>query len=132
MSTSDLVALIVDDQETMRSIIRRLLGVLNIKHILEAENIAGAIALLISGQQKRPNFIISDLYLDKEGGLDFLNRLKSEEKLRNVHIPVILLTGETNPKILDPVWQAGASFILNKPCSAPELGKAIAHTLGAK
>ncbi len=131
MAISDLTALMIDDQKTMRSIVRNLLGTVGIKKVQEAEDISQAIQLLLSAPEK-PDFIVTDLHMEKGGGIDFLARLKADPKLSELDIPVVLLTGETNRELLDRAIQAGASQIVGKPCTAQELGRALGKALGAR
>jgi CheY-like chemotaxis protein len=128
-SASELKAYIIDDQRSMRSIIQMLLRQLGIKHITEAEDGAHALDLLISSQD-RPDFILCDLYMENGDGIAFINSIRRHEQLRDLLIPVILLTGETDPMILGVGQQVGAAAILQKPCSAPALAKAISTAVG--
>ena len=130
MHLSDINVLIVDDQTTMRSIIRDLLRKIGLRKVVDAENIAIAEDVLRADGQRMPNLIISDLYMDKGGGLDLLKKLRDDPALRALNIPVILLTGETNEKVLNETRAAGAKYVLAKPCSAQDLGRTIAQALG--
>ncbi|MFA5040511.1 MAG: hypothetical protein WC464_02620, partial [Bdellovibrionales bacterium] len=64
MHLSDINVLIVDDQTTMRSIIRDLLRKIGLRKVVDAENIAIAEDVLRADGQRMPNLIISDLYMD--------------------------------------------------------------------
>ncbi len=126
---SSLKALIIDDQHTMRTIIMSLLRKLDIADVIEAENGERAIELLLK-QNPKPDFIICDLHMDKGGGIDFINAMRRKDELKSLQIPVILLTGENDPLLLDVGRQVGAAAILKKPCALPDLAKTIGSVVG--
>jgi signal transduction histidine kinase/CheY-like chemotaxis protein len=83
------MALIVDDGERDRYLIKGALGALGGFDVVEAAR--GEEALLIARSQ-RPDVIFLDLILPDMSGFEILDVLKSEEKTRN--IPVIIHTSE--------------------------------------
>lgn len=129
MLASQLKAYVIDDQRSMRSIILGLLRRLNVTQITEAEGGAEALELLTKSREL-PDFILCDLYMEHGGGIDFMNALRRDEKLRNFHIPVILLTGEDDPIILGVGQQVGAAAVLHKPCSLIDLAQTIGTAVG--
>ncbi len=129
MSATSLKALVIDDQHSMRSILLALLRKLNITQVKEAENGERAVEMLLKDSEK-PDFILCDLYMDKGGGIDFINQIRRQDALKNLNIPVILLTGESDPMILNVGRQVGAAAILKKPCSLNELAKTIGGVVG--
>ncbi len=129
MLASNLKAYVIDDQRSMRSIILALLRQLGITQIQEAENSPQALDML-TVSQNRPDFILCDLHMEKGGGIEFMNGLRRHEVLRELHIPVILLTGEDDPMIIGVSQQVGAAAVLHKPCSLAELAKAVGNVVG--
>ncbi|QEX23398.1 hypothetical protein FRZ61_33360 [Hypericibacter adhaerens] len=127
-----LTTLIVDDQRSMRRIIRQLLGYINIRQTLEAQDGQQALDLLKSPDTPWIDFIICDLVMEGMDGLEFLNRLRHDEVLRQRHIPVLILTAEHNPLLLDVVRQVGAADIAHKPISSPALRQKIEKLIGLK
>ena len=76
MSESTLVelrALIVDDQRTMRSIVRALLSQLGITDVVEAADGAEALALIEAPGEAPPDFVICDLHMKDGDGMAFCN-----------------------------------------------------------
>ncbi len=55
--------LVVDDQRTMRSIIRQLLGRVGISNVTEAEHGEEALAVLRNPAMDTPDVIICDLHM---------------------------------------------------------------------
>jgi signal transduction histidine kinase/CheY-like chemotaxis protein len=83
------MALIVDDGEHDRYLIKGALGALGEIEVVEA--VRGEEAILLARSQQ-PDVIFLDLILPDMSGFDILDVLKSEEKTRN--IPVIIHTSE--------------------------------------
>jgi two-component system chemotaxis response regulator CheY len=129
MSASDLKAFIIDDQKTMRSIVRGLLHQLGITDVTEAENGKSAFEMLKRAAAP-PDFILCDLYMENGDGLEFINSLRRDETTKLQHIPVILLTGEHDKLLLEVSQQIGAVVVLYKPCGIKELASAISKVVG--
>lgn len=125
-----LRVLILDDQDSMRSIVRHLLGQVGITDILEAKDGYGAIKLLKTPNLKVPDVIISDLYMDGMDGLEFCNQLRRDKGLAHNQIPILMLTGEKDPFIHDIIRQVGAADIAVKPISAVNLLARIQDLIG--
>jgi len=121
--------LVIDDHRSMRAIISRMLRNLAITDVIEAESGETALGILKS-RKAAPDVILCDLYMENGGGLEFINAMRLDKDLKNTHIPVILLTGETNEFILDIGRQVGAAAILPKPCTLADLAKAIGGVVG--
>jgi signal transduction histidine kinase/CheY-like chemotaxis protein len=83
------IALIVDDEERDRYLIKGALSALGAFDVVEAER--GEEALMLA-RSHRPDVIFLDLNLPDMSGFEILDVLKSEEKTRN--IPVIIHTSE--------------------------------------
>jgi len=126
---SKLVAMAIDDQAMMRSIIRNALKRLGIVEMLEAESGNAALELL-RNSKIYPDFIFCDLYMDNGGGTEFINKMRRDDSLRNLNIPILMLTGEDDEMMLDVCRQVGAVTILRKPCSVPQIGAAISKIVG--
>jgi len=113
----------------MRKILRQLLESITIRNVTEAAN--GHEALDILGTYGDTcDLIMCDLMMDKMDGLEFCNAVRRDENLRKRHIPILLLTAERDKLVLDVVRQVGASAIVHKPVSAPELKVVIERLIG--
>ena len=122
--------MLIDDQKTMRKIIRTLLSQIGSFDIDEAEN--GRIALdhINRPTAKHPDVIICDLHMDKMDGMEFCNKLRLSKNEDIRLIPILMLTGETDEMLLTVTAQVGALKVLQKPVSAPELKGHISDALG--
>lgn len=106
--------LVVDDEENVRRLVRRILGKENV--ILEAED--GEVTLDIARRQK-PDLILMDISMPKMDGYTACYKLKNNEVTKA--IPVVMLTGigfALNKKLADEV---GAVGYITKPFSPQEL-----------
>ena len=68
--------LVVDDQRTMRSIIRQLLGRVGISNVSEAEHGEQALAMMRDPLADTPDAIICDLHMERMDGMAFCNKLR--------------------------------------------------------
>ncbi len=122
--------MVVDDQSVMRKIIRKLLKQFGDFDVIEAENGSVALDRLLGLDEDLPDVIISDLHMDVMDGLEFCNKLRRIKNSRLSAIPVVLLTGENDKMVLDVSAQVGASRVLKKPVSAPELQRHLSEVVG--
>ena len=84
----------------------------------------GAQALELLGQAKQlPEFIFIDINMPLMNGLDFLDKIKEDEKLK--HIPVIIYTTSIYQKESDYTRELGASGFITKPIDLNKLPKLI-------
>ena len=127
-----LKVLVVDDQKTMRSILRRLLHEIGVNVVVEAEEGRQALDLLGRPEGQDIDLIVSDLNMPGMGSLKFCDHVRRSESLRARHTPIMILTAEPDGLLLDVVRQAGAAIIAHKPISAPELRGYIEQLVGIK
>ncbi len=125
-----LHVLIIDDQKTMRSIVRGLLHKIGIKDIAEAEDGEEALDHLQDRHARFPDVIICDLHMDKMDGLQFCNFIRRNEKLRNSGVPILMLTGDRDKFLHEVSRQVGAMSVLTKPITAEELKNKITEAVG--
>lgn len=129
-SEVSLRIMVIDDQDSMRSIIRQLLWQVGINDVVEARDGGAALELLTKPRFKMPDVIICDLYMRGVDGLDFCNRLRRGKDIPDNQIPILMLTGETDDFVLDVVRQVGAAEVMHKPISAEDLFRRIQHIVG--
>ncbi len=122
--------LVVDDQRTMRSIIRQLLGRVGISNVTEAEHGEEALAVLRNPALDIPDVIICDLHMQRMDGMEFCNQLRRSDNARHRGIPIIILTGDEDEMIHAVSRQVGAAKILLKPIAANDLLAGIRAVIG--
>jgi two-component system chemotaxis response regulator CheY len=124
--------LVIDDQQTMRKIMRRLLNIIGIREILEASDGRAALDLLLNPRTPWVDVVICDLMMPGMDGLAFCNSVRRDDSLRQRHLPIMVLTAERDEMLLQVARQVGAVDIANKPISAPELERRIERLVGIK
>jgi len=71
----------------------------------------------------RPNLILLDLRLPKKSGMDVLDEIKKDERLRK--IPVVVLTVSTNEEEMVRAYDSGAAGFLNKPAKPEDFERLL-------
>lgn len=71
----------------------------------------------------RPNLILLDLRLPKKRGMEVLEEIKKDEKLRR--IPVVVLTVSTDEEEMVRAYDSGAAGFLNKPASPEDFDRLL-------
>ncbi|HVY62770.1 MAG TPA: sigma-54 dependent transcriptional regulator, partial [Planctomycetota bacterium] len=112
--------LVVDDEPDLRTALTDLLSAdYDVKSASDAEK---ALERL---RAERVQCILLDLSLPGMDGFEFLGRLRD----RDLHIPVIILTGRKNVKTAVEAMQLGAENYITKPWNPEELRLAIARAV---
>jgi CheY-like chemotaxis protein len=114
------VVLLIDDDRRIRASLGRLLRVLSYE-VIEAATCDAALHL---ATQKRPQVIVTDLHMPDCSGIEIAHMFRSHPHLSN--IPIIALTA-TPPR--DETTISLFHSILEKPCAAEDLTRALAAAL---
>lgn len=118
--------LIADDEETVRSLVKRLLG--KTYRILEAENGEEAVKVAVN---EKPDLILMDILMPRMDGLTACYAIKRNPATKG--IPVVMLTAvdyELNRKLSQDVM--GAQDYITKPFDAETLTDVIAKLTNGK
>lgn len=119
-----LHVMVVDDQEMVRTIVKKSLAKAHLSKFYEARNGKEALELLHQSDVE-PDVILCDLHMDTMGGDEFLRQLRSDRSNRSCRKPVLILTAEKDERVLDAVRHHGASKVLTKPIAPDELIRQI-------
>ncbi len=125
-AASSLRVLVVDDQQTIRSLVRiglKEIGVTQIEDAVDGED--GLRALLTH----KSNLIISDYNMPKLDGLNFLRAVRSMPALKNTGF--IMLTGRADNELVQRAQQFGVNNYLVKPFTVTTLRQKIEAVYGA-
>lgn len=106
--------LIVEDNEDMRKFIKESIG--QDLRILESSNGYDGFEIAINNI---PDLVISDVLMPEMNGIEFCEKLKTDEKTS--HIPVILLTARSATENKVEGLETGADDYITKPFSTTEL-----------
>jgi len=128
--TSSIRVLVVDDQRTMRKIVRQLLSQIGVLDVDDAADGEKALAILHNPTADKPDIVICDLHMENMDGLDFCNHVRRDKNEDIRAIPIIILTGEQDTFVHDVTKQVGAATIMIKPVSAGELKSQIQAAVG--
>lgn len=113
--------LVVDDFATMRKIVKKVLSECGYKNVEEADDGKPAFQMLkeAAGTDAPFEFLISDWNMPGMTGIDLLKACKADPQLQ--HLPVILVTAESEQSNIVQAAQAGVSDYVVKPFNADTL-----------
>jgi len=114
----NLVALVVEDNVHMRTLLRSLLLALGMKNVFEATNGEDAFVVL---RERKPDLILTDLSMKPIDGIEFTHEVRSSHKSPNPYVPIIMITGHTERHRVEAARDAGVTEFLAKPITAQNL-----------
>lgn len=106
-----MLALIADDERSMRTVLRRVLQQLDVE-AREAENGLELLSMLDDGKTK-VDFLVIDIEMPILNGLETLRAIRSSEKYRD--IPVVCISAVSDDVVIRELIQIGISDFLLKP-----------------
>lgn len=106
-SQDEPLILVADDDPSVRKALGRLLRAAG----LEVKVFASGSELLAFERPPRPSCLVLDLHLPDMNGCELLRRIVAAAP----DLPVVILTGETDPETRVRVLQDGAQSFLTKP-----------------
>ena len=112
-----LHAMVVDDNENMRTLLRRLLQRIGITSVEFSD---GSAALAEIGTV-RPDFILTDLTMEPMDGLAFARELRRSKDDSVRLIPIIMVTGHTERSHIEAARDQGVNEVLAKPVTVAGL-----------
>jgi two-component system chemotaxis response regulator CheY len=120
--------LIVDDSQTTRGIVRRVLGLtgLPLGEIWEAEN---GRAGLESMRANWVDIVLADLNMPDMTGQEMIELMSKDPLL--CKLPVVVVSSEGNQSILDSLTSLGVKEIVRKPFSPAFLRDTMVRVLGS-
>jgi two-component system chemotaxis response regulator CheY len=113
-----LKALVVEDNQHMRALLRALMNALGITTIYEATNGDDAFDIL---RNLKPDLILTDLSMKPINGIEFTLQVRNAASSPNPYIPIIMITGHTERHRVEAARDAGVTEFLAKPITAQSL-----------
>jgi two-component system chemotaxis response regulator CheY len=124
-AAASISVLIVDDQQTMRSLVRSGLQQLGFTSLLEApDGEEGLRSMLIKPAQ----LVISDFNMPKLDGLGLLRAVRAHPPISQVAF--IMLTGRADRELVQRAVQFGVNNYLVKPFTVATLKEKIEAVFG--
>ena len=128
-----MTVMIVDDSSVMRMVVERTLRQtgLEITEILAAGDGLDALALLRAREPGAPplRLILSDINMRGMNGFEFVETMRAERLME--HVPVVMITTESNEPNVRRALAAGAAGYIRKPFTAEQLKAAVSRLLKA-
>lgn len=123
---SSLKVMVVDDQQTIRSLVRTGLQQLGFVEVFEAGDGEDALQRLVA----RPvNLVISDFNMPKLDGLGLLRAIRAYPPIQKTAF--IMLTGRADRDLVQRAVQFGVNNYLVKPFTVATLKEKIEAVFGA-
>jgi two-component system chemotaxis response regulator CheY len=110
----DLTVLMVDDNPNMLKVMQTLFKALQITHFYEATSAEGAIALM---KDITFDVIVTDLAMKPVDGIELVRALRTHPQSPAPRIPILMLTGHTDAKVVMRARDVGINDFLAKPVS---------------
>lgn len=117
--------LVIDDDEDLRLILRRILEAHGHEVILGEDGLRG----LAIAQRQRPDAIVLDVMMPVMDGFEVLDRLLRDDRTR--HVPVVMLTALTVTDARERCEEAGAASFVEKPYDPTDLLTTIERVVAA-
>jgi two-component system chemotaxis response regulator CheY len=124
-AASAIKTLVVDDQLTMRALVRNGLQQIGFTQIEEATDGEDALRSIL---QSPVHLVLSDFNMPKLDGLSLLRALRSHEPTRQVAF--IMLTGRADDDLVRRAAQFGVNNYLVKPFTVATLKDKIEQVFG--
>jgi FixJ family two-component response regulator len=121
MNESDPIVFVVDDDESVRDAVKRLIGSVG----LRVETFGSTREFLDGKRPQAPACLVLDVRLPDVSGLE----LQRDLAAANVQIPIVFITGHADIPMSVRAMKAGAVEFLTKPFRGQELLDAIQEAI---
>lgn len=125
-AASAIRTLVVDDQLTMRALVRSGLKELGFQQVEEAGDGEDALRALVA---KPVHLVISDYNMPKLDGLGLLRAIRAHPPIKGTAF--IMLTGRADAELVQRAAQFGVNNYLVKPFTVLSLRQKIEEVFGA-
>lgn len=119
--------LIVDDDDDVRRVLRRILETAG-HTVVECPDGQHALHALT---EQRPDLVITDVYMPEMDGIEFLVHLREEDP----DLPVLAVSGGSLAAadfVLEDASQLGADAVLEKPFDIDEMKRTVQELLARR
>jgi len=116
--------LIVEDQREVSRLLRSALETL--EHELEVVEIPSGEEAILDSSRNKVDLLVSDYRLPGMSGIELMRKVRSH----HAGVKIILVTGQTDPKVRKEVADAGADAFFIKPVPMADFLDAVERHLG--
>ena len=120
-----LAVLVVDDQMSIRALVKQALVALGVKNIVDAAD--GEEALRVMGMRE-VHLVISDLNMPRMDGLELLKAVRANPRTKQLGF--IMLTSRGEVELVKQAIALGVNNYLTKPFAIGHLRKKIESVFG--
>ena len=124
-AAATIPCLIVDDQQTIRSLVRNSLQQLGVREIREAADGEIALREIVT---KPAHLVISDFNMPNLDGLGLLRAIRAHPPIKSTAF--IMLTGRADRELVQRAVQFGVNNYLVKPFTTQTLTQKISDVFG--
>ncbi len=122
---ASLKILVIDDQEFVRTIVKKMLSQLGVGTVLEAQDGNSGLKVVCDD---RPDLVICDIQMRPMDGFGFVKMLRTSPGVADT--PVIMLTAHTDASTVARAKELSIGAFLAKPVMPPALKDKILAVLG--
>jgi CheY-like chemotaxis protein len=98
---------------TMRMMKKHGLGV---QHVMSVEDALQLIDEALQDGRKLPDIVLSDVYLKGDlTGMDLLKIIRQDKAINKKQLPIVVMTGDSDPRNQKQLIQLGANDLVQKP-----------------
>ena len=116
--------LLIEDDAQLRQVMGVVLRGIGVQVLAEMGDGAAALEHLSAGDNESPDLIVTDCQMPRMDGISLVRHLRARGDLT----PVIMISGQLDPHVVQLAYEAGVDHYLPKPLSAASLTTAIDRT----
>jgi two-component system chemotaxis response regulator CheY len=120
-----LKALVIDDQEFVRTIVKKMLQQVGVGVVVEAHDGNSGLTVV---ESERPDIVICDVQMRPVDGFGFVKALRAQP--HGEKLPVIMLTAHTDATTVARAKELKVDAFLAKPVLPPALKDKIIKVIG--
>ena len=116
--------LLIEDDAQLRQVMAVVLRGMGVTVLAEVADGAEALEHLSADAHESPDLILTDCQMPRMDGISLVRHLRA----RGDRTPVIMISGQLDPRVVALAYEAGVDHYLPKPLSAASLTTAIGQT----
>lgn len=127
-SPSNRMVLIVEDAESCATTLEIALLAIPHVHVRVAATARQALDIL-SAPERAIGALITDLHLPSMDGFELIERVRADR--RTARLPIVVISGDSDPKTPERIYRLGANAFFGKPYSPSQVRQTVEQLLDA-